>query len=220
MAELDMNLLYEEVWKQSRTSAFKYHLSFEDQQDLVQDVMIWLFEKKKPEDLAWARKQIKNYLIDLCRKYGRRTGGIRSTDFDDPCGQKFVEEESVFSMSYNNNNEFDDFMTNENLDLLVSIIREIDESGKTQTEKYIKIKLYLNENMSHFRKDYEMYFNEINDTDKERINSYEKSNYTDDIIAKVFLGFKGGTNSGSMRIIKQTLAKVRPIFIERLSFVL
>lgn len=218
MAELDMNLLYEEVWKQSRTSAFKYHLSYQDQEDLVQEVMMWLFEKKKPEDLAWARKQIKNYLIDLCRKYERRTGGIRSTDYDDPCGQKFVESNCV-NPSYQAD-DFNRFLVNENLDLLVSIIREIDESGKTQTEKYIKIKLYLNENMDYFREDYESYFSCISDEDKQRINSYSKNEYTDDIIAKVFLGFKGGTNSGSMRIIKQVLAKVKCQFAERMSFVL
>ena len=199
MPVLSMEILSEEIEKVARTAVRKYGVSFEDH---VQDLWVWMI-KKQPEHLGTARAQLTNYSTDLCRKFAKTTGGLKSTDFDDPEGQMFVEsEKSDESDSYNRFDSPEDMVTVE------SIINMLQIGSKERI--FVVCKAYLIEGFDFLYDEYEEYFNNLSDDDKDKIDNATR--YTDDLISKVFLGFKTGTNSGSMRTIKHNLVNWKNSF--------
>lgn len=200
MAVLSMEILAEEIEKVARTAVRKYGVSFEDH---VQDLWVWMLEKQ-PEHLGTARSQLVHRSIDLCRVHMRKSGGMRSVDFEDATGEIFVNSEMTESASYHNGG----FEAAEDLAIVESVVNSLEIGSRERV--FVVCKAYLIEGFEFLSDEFKTYFNELSDEDKEKVLSAE--NYTDDLISKVFLKIKTGTNSGSMRAIKQSLSKWRATF--------
>lgn len=195
MVVLSMEILAEEIEKIARTAVRKYGVSFEDH---VQDLWEWMVIKQ-PEHLGTARGQLVNRSIDLCRKKSRVYGGLENTDFDDPCGENFAREESSLSSAY----RVQDTRGVEDTAIVKSMIDSLQVGSRERI--FVVCKLYLIEGFEFLGSEFRTYFDELSDNDKEKVLSAK--NYTDDLISKVFLKIKTGTNSGSMRVLKQSLSK-------------
>lgn len=187
-------LTYEQLEKSVLNTAWGVvkHSSKLEFEDVVNDLWEWMLIKQ-PENLALARTQLKNRGLDILRKSIRQSGGICNVDYNDPMGILFVEENKT--RVFNCNQGFENAVLS---DIMKSL------GGKERT--YVIAKGYLCEDIFEFEEEYNEIFSSLSKEDQERILNYE-GKYTDDIIIKVFLHVKTGTNSGSARTLKANLKK-------------
>lgn len=171
----------------ARKYSRKTTMSFED---MVQELWLCMVEKDL-DNMALANTVLVNKAKDLCRQDWRRYGGINQVDFDDPMGIVFVEENRT------DNGLCEDVYTGIEYDEIINKLPE-------RERKFAVAKAYLNGGLEHFEKEFNKMYNELSNEEKNMIDS-NKGNYTDDIIIKVFLKIKTGTNSGSARKLKWNL---------------
>lgn len=196
------------------------NMSFED---LVQELWLWMVEKQ-PEEMAWATVQLKNRCIDLMRHDIRKNAGIElagdttSAEFELRTHRSPKREISDTPISYDKDgnerkvtpidptdktmigyeNPEDAYIKKES-----SVIDVLDLLGERE-RKYVIARGYLFCDITEFEEEYLSMYHKLTDDQKSLL---EESRNSDDVIFKVFIGLKTGTNSGTSRAIKNNIRR-------------
>ena len=173
--------------KYSRNTTIPY-------EDMYQDLWVKALEIDT-DNIGILITSLKNYAIDLSRKNWRQSNS-------ESCNSSYGTDEYLEIYLFNsskqtskNTEEYADY-----LDLRDKIDR-LNERERT----FIIAKAYLNGGIEEFATDFKRIYDRVPEDRKQMLHNYNKSNYTDDIIVKVFLGVKTGTNCGSICAMRHNI---------------
>lgn len=215
---------YEQVQRAILMIARKNARGFKgmDFEDLVQELWIHMIEKQ-PEDIELAYKQLKNYCTSLFRKDCHKMGGIETVDMKDPLVEKSLTTRpsglnynvsadakcyQYVDPSFNQANSRDPYDTASSSDNVLELLNHLG----VRERKFVVAKGYLYGNIEDYRDEYNQMYSELTDDKKKELDDCSKPG-SDDIIMKVFLNIKTGTNSGTVRSIKTNIRRAIRKFI-------
>ncbi len=175
--------------KYSRNTSISY-------EDFYQDLWVKAMEIDQYDlPIACITTSLKNQAINISRKNWKelKQESLFTTDSTE-CQEAFLFNHASKALSHNT--EID-----ETYMAMLKIISELPERERV----FVIVKAHFNSNLEDFEDLYNEIISTIPDDRKALLSEYEKrgkQEYTDDIILKVFLGIKSGTNSSSARTIK------------------
>ena len=189
-------------------------------EDIVQTLWVFLLEKNYRDDedsLRMCQTSMKRCLIDEQRKSINKNSGVSLCDMDDPIVQNMIDagptsgftSESYGkkdpytpydpSMSARRQTPYDEICDSEFLpDLL-------DRLGNRE-RTYVVVKGYLSANVEIYKDEYTRLYNDLSDDERTTMKNSKRMD-SDDMIFKVFLKIKTGTNSGTARAIKNNILR-------------
>lgn len=204
---VEFKLPYETILEEVNKIAWKYaRKTFNvEVEDFAQDLWLFIIEKN-PADVALLRTLLVNKAIDICRKSSREDGGVFSTDINDEC----QENKLSYSLSR--------LSPEEQVIAKVSVQEMADQLGRSKGRVYMVTKAYFESDpdlVDMFKSEVYGYIDDMADDIRSFVLDFIESNkkITDDFILKYFCGIKTGSNSSSIRKIKNE--DIRPMFVEK-----
>lgn len=179
-----------------------------DQEDLSQNIWLHLcqYSDEQLQDSKWVHTMIINKAIDICRKEGKESYRYMSTEFETLSGdgtdrEEYSGEIVVFDHAEDdtlyNSNQYDSVESEENIRSAINVLPE-------RMKKFVICKAYLGCNMEFLYNDFMNIVSDLSQEARNILFNTDKGD-TDDMILKVVLGIKTGTNSGSIRKMKSVM---------------
>lgn len=188
-------------------------------EDMFQEVCVKMVVNQYQdgeEDIKQAMKAAERVCLDVIRDSVRRDSGITPVDFDDPATtSSFSKKENFdygefkdrkpmpYDPTFNRHRGNDD--PSEDTDEYDVVFKLLETLGERE-RKYVVVKGYLSGNIRAYEKEFNKLFNELSEEDKEKFVTSKRRD-SDDVITKLFLGIKTGTNSGTIRAIKTNIRR-------------